>query len=56
MVWKSAKTYGIWAQTCDIPGSTYKCAVALKTDEANIQGTWKSNVGGRYGQCANVDR
>ena len=29
MVWKSCKSYGIYAQTCNVKGSSMKCAVAL---------------------------
>jgi len=55
MVWKSCKSFGIWAQTCNIPGTDYKCAVALKTDcKANLEGAFSQNVG-NVGQCANVE-
>jgi len=55
MVWKSCKSFGIWAQTCNIPGTSYKCAVALKTDcNANLDGAFSQNVG-NVGQCANVE-
>ena len=54
LVWKSLKTYGIWAQTCDVPGGRYKCVVALKTDgSANLQGAFSQNIG-NVGQCTNV--
>ena len=52
MVWKSCKSYGIYAQTCKIKGSSMKCAVALRMDcAANMRGAFKSNVG-NVGQCA----
>jgi hypothetical protein len=54
MVWKSCKTYGIWAQTCDVPGTSLKCVVALKTDCApNVRGSFDQNIG-NIGQCTNV--
>ena len=54
MVWKSCKTYGIWAQTCDVPGTSLKCVVALKMDcSHNLQGSFDQNIG-NVGQCTNV--
>ena len=56
MVWKSCKTYGIWAQTCDRPGTSIhkQCVVALKMDcSANLQGSFSSQV--QPGNCANVE-
>jgi len=58
MVWKSCKTYGIWAQDC---GKVRKqgrrmsmCVVAFKTGQCstpeNQTGSFSSNVGG-VGQC-----
>jgi hypothetical protein len=56
MVWKSCKSFGIYAQTCNIKGSSMKCAVALRMDcAANMQGAFKSNVG-NVGQCAKVPK
>ena len=53
MVWKSCKSYGIYAQTCNVKGSSMKCAVALRMDcAANMQGAFKSN----FGQCAKVPK
>jgi len=55
MVWKSCKSFGIWAQTCNIPGTPYKCSVAFKTDcNPNWDGEYSQNVG-NVGQCANVE-
>ena len=54
MVWKSSKKYGIWAQTCNIPGSTFKCVVALRMDKGNLHGAFSSNIG-NVGQCTNVN-
>lgn len=55
MVWKSAKKYGIWAQTCPngIPGSNDKCVVALKTDDGNVIGSFSRNIG-NVGRCFNI--
>ena len=56
LVWKSVKTYGIWAQTCDIPNTKWKCAIAFKTDGSpNQEGGYSSNVG-NVGQCAKVPK
>lgn len=60
MVWKSVKNYGIFAQTCDIPNTKWKCAIALRTDgsppaNGDWDGGFSSNVG-NVGQCANLDR
>ena len=56
MVWKSCKSYGIYAQTCNVKGSSMKCAVALRMDcAANMQGAFKSNVG-NVGKCAKVPK
>jgi hypothetical protein len=59
IVWKGARTYGLWAQTCNIPGLNCEsyggcCAVMLKTDESNILGQFNQNIG-NAGRCANVD-
>ena len=56
MVWKSCKSYGIYAQTCNVKGSSMKCAVALRMDcAANMRGEFKSNVG-NVGKCAKVPK
>jgi len=48
MVWKSAKRYGMWAQTCTGSSGQF-CAVALKTDTFNVQGAYNQNV--QAGNC-----
>lgn len=58
MVWKGAKTYGLWAQTCNIPNLNCEayggcCAVVLKSDESNIIGQFRENVVQKG--CANVE-
>lgn len=55
LVWKSCKSYGIWAQTCP-NGSAManQCVAALKMDcSHNMQGAFDQNV--EYGKCANVE-
>jgi hypothetical protein len=58
IVWKGAKTFGLWAQTCNIPGVNCAaggcCVVVLKNDEFNIQGQYDRNIG-NVGGCANAE-
>jgi len=54
MVWKSSNKYGMWAQTCSIPGSNLRCVVVLKTDtDFNVQGAFGQQVERNY--CANIE-
>lgn len=61
MVWNSVTKYGMWAQTCLVPGqpcpSSGCCAVVLKTDKDsqwNVPGQFNQNIK-NVGNCANVE-
>merc|ERR1719361_2506800 len=58
MVWKTIRNYGMWARSCSIPGSNYKCVVALKTNpngNLNVHDASSMNRNVEKNYCANVE-